>query len=392
MKIPKKAWIVCLLLLWGTIGAFANGIHTPTDAEPTHQITSTRPDSHAPLGVMGDHAHSAGEIMFSYRFMGMAMDGLQDGTDPISTEAALHDYAMVPLTMRMQMHMFGAMLAPHDRITLMAMTSYRRNFMEMEGAHLHDTGSHDHGVGKHEMESTGLGDLRLSALIPLLNTSNADLILNAGVSIPTGSITIEGSHGGSAVTVLPYPMQLGSGSFELRPGATFAATHGSWSYGGQARGAIPLNENSQDYRLAPTIGATLWGARKLNDWISVSLRGSFETWGNVTTFDEDNHTETETDGHADAHAGHDHDSHAAPAGTTQPAYMSPTMDPNLQGGTRANVSAGLNFIVPDRLGGILADQRLAIELQMPVYQNLDGPQMPLTWTLIAGWQYAFEVW
>ena len=27
--------------------------------------------------------------------------------------------------MRMQMHMFGAMFAPHDRITLMAMTSYR---------------------------------------------------------------------------------------------------------------------------------------------------------------------------------------------------------------------------------------------------------------------------
>ena len=383
MKPLKKAWIVCLLFLWGSpIGAFANGIHAATDEKLTDQTTSTRPDSHAPLGVMGDHAHGAGELMLSYRFMGMAMDGLQDGTDPISTEAALYAYAMVPLTMQMQMHMFGVMLAPHDRLTLMAMTSYRRNFMEMEGAHLHTSGGHDHAVGHLEMESAGLGDLRLSALIPLLNTSNADFLLNAGVSIPTGAITVEGSHGGSEVTVLPYPMQLGSGSFELRPGATFAATHGSWSYGLQTRSAIPLNKNSQDYRLAPTIGSTLWGARRLNDWLSVSLRGSLETWGNITTFTE--HTETESHEHT-AH------SHAAPAGTTQPAYMSSTMDPNLQGGTRGSLSAGMNLIFPDRFSGILAGQRFAVEFQMPVYQNLDGPQMPLTWTIVAGWQYTFEV-
>ena len=391
MKIFKDVWIVCLLLLCGSaIDAFANGNHATTGEESTHQITSTRPDSYGPLGVMGDHAHNAGEMMFSYRFMGMAMDGLQDGTGPISTEKALHDYAMVPFTMQMQMHMFGAMLAPHDRITLMGMTSYRRNFMEMEGAHFHASGGHDHAVGHQEMESAGLGDLRLSALIPLRNTSNTGLILTAGISIPTGSITIEGSHGGSQVTVLPYPMQLGSGSFEVRPGATFAATHGSWSYGLQARGAIPLNKNSQDYRLAPTIGSTLWGARRLNDWLSISLRGAFETWGNITTFTE--HTETESNAHTDEHTGHDHDSHAAPEDTTAPAYMSPTMDPNLQGGTRGSLSAGMNLIFPDRLGGILAGQRFAVEFQMPVYQNLDGPQMPLAWTIIAGWQYTFEIW
>ena len=71
--------------------------------------------------------------------------------------------------------------------------------------------------------------------------------------------------------------------------------------------------------------------------------------------------------------------------------MSPTMDPNLQGGTRANLAAGVNFVVPDRFGGILEGQRLAVEFQMPVYQNLDGPQMALDWTIVAGWQYAFKL-
>lgn len=389
MRGKKTAWAILFVLLhWGgTATVFANGTHAPSE-ESADQIVSSRPDSHAPLGVMADHAHEAGELMFSYRSMGMVMEGIRDGTTPISTEKALHDYAMVPITMRMQMHMFGAMLAPHNRVTFMAMISYRDNSMEMEGAHLHETGGHDHPVGRHSMSTGGFGDLRLSALIPLLNTSNADFLLNAGVSVPTGAIDLKGTHGGSELTVLPYPMQLGSGSFELRSGATFAATRGSWSYGLQGRAAIPLNKNSQDYRLAPTVGSTLWGARRLNDWISVSLRGSFENWGGITSFVE--HAEMGTA--EDEHDHTAHHSHAAPTASAQTVYMSPTMDPNLQGGTRATLAPGVNVIVPDKFSGILTGQRLAVEFQMPVYQNLDGPQMELDWTLIAGWQYAFELW
>ena len=33
-----------------------------------------RPDSHAPIGVMSDHTHEAGEMMFSYRYMFMNMN------------------------------------------------------------------------------------------------------------------------------------------------------------------------------------------------------------------------------------------------------------------------------------------------------------------------------
>ena len=37
-----------------------------------------RADDHAPIGVMADHYHEAGEVMFSYRFMSMSMKGNQD--------------------------------------------------------------------------------------------------------------------------------------------------------------------------------------------------------------------------------------------------------------------------------------------------------------------------
>jgi hypothetical protein len=247
--------------------------------------------------------------------------------------------------MSMQMHMFGVMFAPHNRITLMTMTSYRNNFMKMEGdaTHTHAHGDHDHPVGPHEMESAGLSDLKLSALIPLLRTQDAAFIFNAGFSIPTGSIEEAGKNG-----LLPYPMQLGSGSFELMPSVTFTATLGNWSFGGQTRAAVPLNENSRGYRLGPATASTIWGARRLNDWVSVSVRALFENWGNIAGSDE----------------------------ALKPE-MAPTMAPHLRGGTCGSLLAGTNLIFPDRLGGFLAGQRFALELWVPVYQHLDGPQMEL---------------
>lgn len=72
--------------------------------------------------------------------------------------------------------------------------------------------------------------------------------------------------------------------------------------------------------------------------------------------------------------------------------MAPTMDPRLQGGARGSLLVGGNLIFPDRLGGLLAGQRFALEFRLPVYQHLDGPQMELDWSVVAGWQYAFKLW
>ena len=44
--------------------------HDTADASP-------RPDAHAPIGVMAEHTHSAGEFMLSYRFAVMNMAGIQ---------------------------------------------------------------------------------------------------------------------------------------------------------------------------------------------------------------------------------------------------------------------------------------------------------------------------
>lgn len=40
----------------------------------------SRPDAHAPIGVLGDHTHKKGELMASYRFMTMEMNQIFSGS------------------------------------------------------------------------------------------------------------------------------------------------------------------------------------------------------------------------------------------------------------------------------------------------------------------------
>ena len=47
-------------------------------------------DCPAPISVIGNHVHTSGEMMFSYRFMAMDMQGLQSGTDAIETADVLN--------------------------------------------------------------------------------------------------------------------------------------------------------------------------------------------------------------------------------------------------------------------------------------------------------------
>ncbi|MBE9567637.1 MAG: transporter, partial [Proteobacteria bacterium] len=161
----------------------------------------TRPDSHAPIGVSGDHLMRKGEIMLSYRYMSMAMDGNRIGTDSVSTPLA--GYMVSPLSMDMEMHMLGGMYAVSDKLTLMAMLPYTSISMDhrvnMSGAEF-------------TTESGGIGDIRLASTYGLYAEPGTDLLFNFAINIPTGSIDEEDNTTGSSEVHLPYPMQLGSGT------------------------------------------------------------------------------------------------------------------------------------------------------------------------------------
>ena len=141
----------------------------------------SRPAAHAPIGVMGDHPHPKGEAMLSYRYMRMEMKGMREGDESISRGKVLQDFNVTPTSMEMEMHMFGLMYAPIEKVTLSLMVPLVR--LEMD---------HQTGTGRtFTTRSDGIGDISVSALIELWRNEEHEVHANLGLSFPTGSITEE---------------------------------------------------------------------------------------------------------------------------------------------------------------------------------------------------------
>jgi hypothetical protein len=319
--------------------------------------TSARPDGHAPIGVMGDHTHEKGEVMLSYRLMHMGMEGSRVDSDTIENSEIVSptgsDFLVTPLNMPTQMHMIGGMYAPTDRVTLMGMVNILSSTMD------HQT----RPGGMFTTESKGMGDTSLSALVLLADSKRQRVHLTLGASLPTGSIEQQDVTPASAPNQarLPYPMQLGSGTFDFLPGITYLAESDRWSGGAQVGGTVRTGENDSNYRLGNRFQATGWAARKLSDRVSASVRLTSENWGNIEGADE---------------------SFAGPV----VMRMVPTVFPDLRGGNRIDIGAGLNtYLKRSRPGQI----RLALEVSRPIFQRLDGPQLETDYQVMFGTQFLF---
>ncbi len=334
--------------------------------------TSATASEHAPIGVMGDHMHDTGEWMLSYRYMHMNMQGNRIGTDSVSPEEIATgspnrfagrpmqpgNLRVVPTEMTMGMHMAGAMYAPSEWLTLMAMAHY----LEKEMDHItFDTGTGTNRIGSFITASEGFGDTKLTGLIRLYEDDGHHIHLNAGLSLPTGSIDEEDEvlapNGNRPRLRLPYAMQLGTGTYDLLPGITYTGSQDAWSWGAQYSAELRLeDENDEGYAWGDKHAVTAWGAYEWAPWISTSARLMA-------------HTQDAIDG-------------------IDPQIVAPvqTANPDNYGGEVVELGLGVNLI---GVRGPLTDHRLAIEATAPLYRDLNGPQMETDWTITIGWQKAF---
>ena len=244
---------------------------------PTDEHSISRPDAHAPISVMGDHTHRKGGWMLSYRYMNMQMDGMRSGTKRVNSQNVFtENYAVAPENMTMEMHMFGLMYAPTDQLTLVAMTNYIDTTMNHR-VNPAVAGMINGGDSVFTTESSGFGDIKLSALYRLYLEGKSKAHFGLGFSLPTGSIDEKGdapSMVGRQRQLLPAPMQLGSGTFDLLPSLTYVQQFTDWSWGAQASGVIRLeSENGNNYRLGNKFELTSWAGYNLAEWIG--LTGGF---------------------------------------------------------------------------------------------------------------------
>ncbi|MGD2215127.1 MAG: hypothetical protein PVJ64_00170 [Gemmatimonadales bacterium] len=293
-----------------------------------------------------DHTHEAGEFMFSNRYMYMKMNGLRKGTEDATAQEVLGlGYTAVPTDMQTQMHMCGAMFAPLENLTVVAMVPFAVKSMD------HATGS-----GPFTTESSGLADLKLGGMWKLEPADNQLVHVNFAASFPTGSIDKADDTPMGDDIRLPYPMQIGSGTFEVTPGLTYLGQVDDLSWGLQGVTTFRLGENDNDYRLGHRYMATGWGAYRINDWLSGSVRPDWNNQEDVEGADSE----------------------------LDPGVV-PTADPNLQGFKRWSAGFGVNTYFRE---GTFRGQRLNGELVVPFDQDLTGPQLETDWYLIIGAQYS----
>lgn len=353
--------------LFATPLAFAqNGRDVQIKSAGAH--TGASASGHAPIGVMGDHMHSKGEWMLSYRFMHMAMQGNRNGNNRISPESIVTTVPnpftgpatlrVVPTEMTMDMHMLGVMHAPAEWLTLMGMASY----IEKEMDHItFDPGPGTTRIGTFTTKSSGWGDASVTGLVRLHEGAGHSLHLNAGISLPTGAIDEEDDiltpMGMRRTQRMPYAMQLGTGTYDFHPGITYTGHDRAWSWGAQYTAEIRLeDENDEGYAWGNRHVMTAWGAYEWAQWLSTSARLTATRQGDITG--QDPHI-------------------AAPVQTA---------DPDNYGGRQVDFSLGANLI---GIQGPLRDHRFAAEIRLPLYRDLNGPQLETDWTLTVGWQYAF---
>ena len=312
------------------------------------------PDDHAPIGVMGDHSHKPGEWMFSYRYGFMKMDGNRDGTEDVTSAEVLADFMVAPMDMTMQMHMFGLMYGATDRLTLMGMGSYVSKSM-----------NHVTRMDKRfEVETRGFGDAKLLGLFTVHDSGGAGdshrlrdkVHLNLGVSFPTGDTDKRDETPAGENQKLPYPMQLGSGTYDPIFAVTWVRKYSDWSMGLQSDCVLRFWENDENYRLGNEYGATAWIAKSLNEYASLSLRVHGKIRDEIEGRDEE----------------------------LNPS-MVPTARPDLSSRKSVRGFAGFNLYKPK---GTLSGNRLAVEVGLPLYQDLDGPQLKSGYSFTIGWQFS----
>lgn len=356
----KNVWLLILSI------NICNGIAQDSTCKKNCGCNS-RPDFHAPIGVMLDHAHDRGQWMVSYRYMNMFMNGNIKNASSIESDAIMQNYIMSPNNMQMQMHMLMLMYGITSKITVMAMANYVVNDMSMTMSMYGMKNMNMGSMNMTSMNSTmtmtdnskGFSDTKLYVLYKLIQKNNHEILVSNGINLPTGSISLYGTTPTGQDQRKSYSMQLGTGTYAWLPGLTYTGNVNHMSWGAQATGIINIGVNRHNYCYGNTANATAWIAYKWNNWLSNSIRIEGNASAKMYGFDKE----------------------ISPYRTTDPMA-----DTKNSGGKRLGVFAGMNFLIPK---GCLKGNQLLIEYGIPFYQQVNGIQMKTTQMIFAGWQMSF---
>jgi len=310
----------------------------------------TRPDADAPFGVAVDRLAQRGQLTLGYRYVRVTQREYRVEDQPVTTDSVLLTYPEAADRRTRETHELLLRFAPSDRLTFSATVPL----------HAFETDNRTDAGGTFGTSTSGMGDLSVDALYRVLAWNRQQLLVLARASVPTGAIDVtDATPAGGATTLLPYPMQPGTGSLDLRPGLAYLGQNNSVSWGLQFQMTFRTGDNDRGYRWGDGGLFTTWLSGRWADWISSSMRVEFRSYQRIQGED---------------------------------AGLDPTVTPEADrlnhGGTQVDGMIGTNVRIP---GGFLRGTSIGVELTLPMYVALNGPQLRDRGTVTVGARYGFRL-
>ncbi|MDE1045241.1 MAG: transporter [Nitrospinaceae bacterium] len=311
-----------------------------------------------PLNIFGGGIPEPKEFRFKLSQMIMEMGPLRDGTDEISNDDLIGsangtNFPALPTNMQMYMTMIGAAYSFSDDFAVMGMTSYIENTMRMNLNNGNDFTMTSGGVG----DVTLLAKYRAYADDNLVPTNQVSVLF--GLSLPSGSINKKFSNHTNDTfngSLLPFKMQLGSGTVDPIIGLTYQGSRDPfwWGFNTQLEGHI--YDNEQGYRRAQELRYDFYAMKQVHDKVVVhaQLNGWYEGKFSDEAYDV-----------RVLGAGHN-------ALSTANNLISPLFDPDNYGGHKLHFGLGVQFQP-------LPLHVMELTASVPIHQDLNGPQLQDNW-------------
>lgn len=332
--------------------AFASAVASAQPTTPRNTVVVEARRILPSVGLMNDHMHNRGEFMIGLRFQHFDWGGAnRQGTHKVGDQDLLDaGYMMRAKSMAMSMAMLDLMYGVTDNLTVTLSPQYVWSRMTMVG--IDPMGGMDGSMPLGEVTGEkfhGFGDTLASASLRLVHREHFGAHVTLGVWIPTGKSGLKNSDG----TFTEYDMQTGNGTWGVEPSATVTGDAGRIGWGAQASYRFSLeSRNSSGYRLGNRLLATGWVDYLLGDNVRATARAEFTSQGRI------------------------HGMYDGPASMGMPED-----DPANYGGDLLIGAIGLNW---KPTAAMQRGPQFGIEFGVPVYQRVNGIQLPQKWELSAG--------
>jgi hypothetical protein len=285
-------------------------------------------------------------LVVSYHYRHVINEGYRQGTNTLSDADVLRLFPVVPVEITQEAHILSIALVQKKDWIFQATVP----FLSQSTFHLSSK------VAPFTLDSQGIGDVTLEANRVFSHSNdNSRSYIGLGLGLPTGSIEEKGDTPRGPGSQLPYAMQLGSGTFDIKPSAGWSVPVGHQGAAGlDFSSVVRLGTNDREYSLGHRFELDAWYSHEVTDWLRIRSEVDLIWWGEIDGQDPE-----------------------------VTLGIAPVAEPFNYGGFRVDVGVTAQIDIPNTRGF------LELGVKNPVAQDLNGTQIGTEWIYTIGAQFRF---